>query len=128
MAKALTTLTAVGFLIVVALPPLVTEIVGALTVPCGVYVAAPLVAGLTSKPVTFVPVKVGLETVPVAVPVTLTVPAVPVKLAEVGTGMLPVTKRTPVPVNELEAAVTLPLAVPEILKVAGVPVKLNLSF
>ena len=48
--------------------------------PSGVYVVSPLEAGLTVKPVALVPVKVGLLTVPVAVPVTLTVPAVPVKV------------------------------------------------
>ena len=45
------------------------------------------------------PVKLGLETVPVALPVTLIVPSVPVKEAEVGTAIFPVTKRTPVPVK-----------------------------
>ena len=63
------------------------------------YVAVPLAAGLTVNPVAFVPVQEGLETVPVAVPVTSIVASVPLKLAEVGTEILLVTKRTPVPVK-----------------------------
>lgn len=53
---------------------LLTEIVAAVpvkvgceTVPAGVYVAVPLLAGLTVKPVALVPVNVGAATVPAGV-------------------------------------------------------------
>lgn len=69
-----------------------------MTVPVGVYVAVPLPAALTVV-VLFSVVAVVVETVPVAVPLTLTVPSVPEKVAAVGREILPVTRRTPVPLN-----------------------------
>ena len=67
--------------------------VGCDTVPDAVVVPLSL---------TFVPVKVGCDTVPVVVPDTLTSPSEPLKEAgySLGTAILPVTSRTPVPVQD----------------------------
>lgn len=91
--------------------------------------AVPVKEGLETVPVgvtvpeicVFVPEKVGCDTVPAGVPVTLIVASVPVNDAVyvLGTGMLPVTRRTPVPLNV--GCDTLPAGVPVTLIVASVP-------